>query len=401
MDSVLKIAEMTVDQALSTISRIPLDVKKTVAVKASDALNQVLAEPLTAQKDVPAFDNSAMDGYVFRADDLGRGMRKFPVVSEIRPEDENPVLLEPETCARIMTGAPVPENGGKIVPVELIRESDNEVEVLELPDRNPIRKRGEGYKSGRAVLETGTIVRPYEVGLIIESGNQECLIRPPLNIAIQVTGSEIDDKSDTNGPVLEALLKHWPGVNVKRWPVLEDETEKVAEQMEFLSAAADVVITTGGISAGRRDYIADSMNELGAETLVRKVKQKPGKPLTVSLLNKVPFFHLPGNPVSAIFCAELYLRTFVCEQFSLPFPDMSARITSEADNHRGEKTLFLHGKLGSDGEGRRTVTLQTAMRSHLLQLYTGADVYARLEPESSYSAGEEIRIIPFSNRLHI
>jgi molybdopterin molybdotransferase len=391
--------EMTVDQAVEALrNRITIP-RKTSVVSPSDALNQLLAEDVIARRDVPAFDNSAMDGFVFRKEDLDTGRRKFPLSAEIRPENMKPRELDPETCARIMTGAPVPQNGTQVVPVEMIHESGDEVEILDLPKRNPIRKRGEGYARGQTLLAKNSVIRPYETGLIIESGNTDCKIRTPLRIALQVTGSEIDETSDTNGPVIEGLLKHWPGVEVKRWPVLEDHPEKVTQRMKQLASSADIVLTTGGISAGKHDYLLRSMNGIGAEVLIRKVKQKPGKPLKVTLYEGVPFIHLPGNPVSAVFCAEYYVRALVFNLLDLPFPEFDGKITADTENHRREKTLFLPGKLEYDRDGRRTVTVQSDMRSHLMQLYTRGDVYIRLEPGSRYLTGDKVKIFPFSYQL--
>lgn len=297
---------LSVENALKTILDQIKVQKETETIKIADALNRITAETITAKRDIPAFDNSAMDGYLFLSSDLSGGTRKFPVSGEIRPEHETPDPLEEKTSKRIMTGAPIPGGDYTVVPVEQVREMKDEVEVMEVPKRNPVRKQGEGYQKDMVVLNKGVQIRPYEMGLLIESGNRKCQALKPIRIAVQVTGSEVDEDMDSNGPVLESLIRGWPGVDVERWPVLDDEPEKVITRMKELKESSDLVLTTGGISAGRHDYILRSMKKLGANVLVRKVKQKPGKPFTVTQLDGVLFLHLPGNPVSAVFSAEYY-----------------------------------------------------------------------------------------------
>ncbi len=388
--------DVPVDQALRIIRETVEPRISRVKVKALNAINKVLAMDVSAQRDVPRFDNSAMDGYVFRKEDLDKGMKQFPVKGEIRPEDVKPAALEAETCARIMTGAPVPENGTAVIPVELVVEKNGKVHVQDIPGRNPIRKRGEGYHKGNSLLKKGTIIRPYEAGLIIESGNTECEIIKPVKIGLQVTGSEIDESNDTNGPVLESLISNWPGVEITRIPVLSDEEDEVTARMQELADHFDLVLTTGGISAGKYDYLLPVMNNLNARTLIRKIQQKPGKPFTVTMIDDLFFCHLPGNPVSAVFCAEIYVRFLLFRMLGLTFPAGSVSSETALENHRDEKTLFVPGYLSSDSNGKLSVHTEARMRSHLLQLYSDQNVYVRIDPSTSYQPGEMVPVIPFS-----
>ena len=389
---------LSVNEALKRIDRLELTELKAEKIFASKSVNRVLSEEVYAQRDIPRFNNSAMDGYLFQTQDLKSGIRSFEKDGEIRPEDDPAAIYEPEpkTCKQIMTGAPVPEGDLTVIPVELIDEHESEIEVRKVPERNPIRKQGEGYKKGKPVLPSGTLIRPYELGLMIESGNRECSVKRKIQVAVQVTGSEIDEDMDSNGPVLEGLMQHWPGCDVKRWPVLEDDPEIVLKRMKDLESSADIVLTTGGISMGKHDYILEAMEKLGAEIIVRKVQQKPGKPLTISRLNETIFFHLPGNPISAVFSAECYARRFIYKRLNIKQSERRAITINALGNHRGEKTLFVPGKLGLDDQNRMTVTGESVMKSHLLQLYRDCDAYIRLEPESEYSPGDLVEVIPFS-----
>jgi len=386
---------ISVDDALKLIiENVPVW-DKTLSIPAKESVGSVIAENVTSKRDTPRFDNSAMDGFVLRKDDWEKGQRSFPVAFEVRPENPNPKPVPQGKCARIMTGAPIPEHGTQVIPVELAEEKNNEVTFTELPGRNPIRLQGEGYKKGKTVLEKGSVIRPYEMGLILESGNKECTVFAPLKIGLQVTGSEIDESMNTNGPVLKQIIQSWPGVEVKEWPVLEDDPDTVKKRLLALKEESDIIITTGGISAGKHDYLYSELDKLGTNFLIRKINQKPGKPFTFSVWDSMPVCNLPGNPVSAVFCAEMYARQVVSKMLSLTITD---KIVSAANTLKnpGTKTLFVPGLISFE-KGKITVSAKAQMKSHLLQLYNNNNVYVRLDPESTYQTGDDISVIPFSN----
>ena len=281
----------SVDNVFATVEQQVQSTPQTQRISVRKALGHVLSHQVNAAHDIPRFDNSAMDGYVFRKEDLKDGRTEFPVAYEIRPEDTEVPALGSGTCARIMTGARIPRHGTQVVPVEMVEERGATVKVNDIPGRNPIRPRGEGYAEGQVLLKSGTVIRPYEVGLMIEAGHRHCTVRRPIEVGLQVTGSEINEKNDTNGPVLERLMRSWPGVSVDTWPVLGDDPAEVKERLGALKAASDVVVTTGGISAGKHDYLYRTMEELGAKCLVRKIAQKPGKPFTLFLWDGTPVCH--------------------------------------------------------------------------------------------------------------
>lgn len=391
-----QVDDLSVDEAIHKILDSLPAVSQSEIIASINSENRILAKDLEAQRDIPAFDNSAMDGYIFLTKDLEEGHRRFQVNGEIRPEHDEPAGLKSKTCRSIMTGAPVPMGDYTVVPVELIDEHDSEVIVRDVPGRNPVRRQGEGYKKGKTVLQKGVVIRPYEVGLMIESGNRSCTVMKNIRIAIQVTGSEIDEDMNSNGPVLQGVVSYWPGTVSREWPVIADDPDLVLERMLRLKDSADVVLTTGGISMGKHDYILGAMKELGADVIVRKIKQKPGKPLTVTRLDNTFFFHLPGNPISAVFTAEQYARRAVDKMLALNSRDRAVIAGNDLKNHREEKTLFVPGKLALDDQGRLTVSSEGVMKSHLLQLYRDSDVYIRLEPNSHYNAGDRVTVIPYS-----
>lgn len=401
MSAINQTDNLSVDRAIKKITELIEPRRLTQKIASIESENQVLAVDLKAQKDIPAFDNSAMDGFLFLTKDLKQGKRTFKNVGEIRPEDNGSNGISSGTCMEIMTGAPVPSTKLTVVPVELTEKDGSDIEVKEVPKRNPIRKQGEGYKKGKTVLNKGTVIRPYEIGLMIESGNINCTILKPIELALQVTGSEIDDKRNSNGPVLRGLINHWPGTKVKEWPVLDDDLKLVKERMIKLKDTADIVLTTGGISMGKHDYILEAMIDLGAEIVVRKIQQKPGKPVTVAKLDDTLFFHLPGNPISAIFCAEMYVRRTVRHLNNLSQRSLKAVCAHSFENHRTNRTLFVTGELFLDKDQRLSVRSEGVMRSHLLQLYRNNNAYLRMDPETSYTKGDLIEVIPMTTETVI
>ncbi|SMO48119.1 molybdopterin molybdotransferase MoeA [Gracilimonas mengyeensis] len=392
---------LTVHEALHRIDKYTETGINSETIPARQSVGRVLSQDVAAQRDIPETDNSAMDGFLFLKNDLENGLRSFELIGEIKPEDDGASSPESGRCKRIMTGAQVPEDEVFVIPVELTTTTGSTVEVKDIPKRNPIRKKGEGYQKGKTMLAKNKEIRPYEIGLLIESGNKACRVKKSIRMAIQVTGSEVDEDMNTNGPVLSGLMETWPGVEIETHPVLPDDFDKVVDRMKELSGSADVVCTTGGISKGARDFILPAMKELGAEIIIRNIQQKPGKPITFTKLNGTLFFHLPGNPISATFCAEMYVRRVVRNMLELPHLNLKAVAANSLENHREEKTLFAPGKLFLDKNQRLSVRSKGVMRSHLLQLYRDNDVYLRLEPGTRYGKGDLIEVIPFSTGIDL
>ena len=387
-----------VKQALSIIRDIRFSDRNTESRPAREALNGILAEDITAKQDIPRFDNSAMDGYVVKKKDLDSGRRTFPVAFEVRPENPEPGTLPDGECAQIMTGGKIPPGADFVIPVEMTASENNTMTVKEVPKRNAIRKQGEGYRKGEVLLTKGSLIRPYETGLCIESGNPEVKVKSPVQIGVQVTGSEIDETNNTNGPVLTGLIKNWPSASVREHPVLGDDPGLVTKRLKKLKEENDLILTTGGISAGKHDYLFRALTELGAECLIRKINQKPGKPFTLFRWDDTIVCCLPGNPVSSVFTAEFYAQRILCLMNGLDEPqDLQAEVTVAMRNP-SSKTLFVPGKLlFSDGVLR--IEADAKMRSHLMQLYSDCNVYLRLEPKSEYKKGETISCLPFTTGL--
>lgn len=387
-----------VNEALNIIRNIPFPKRNTEARPAREALNCILAEDVKAKQDIPRFDNSAMDGFTMRKADLDSGQRTFPIAFEVRPENPDPGELPEKECAAIMTGGKIPPGADFVIPVEMAEVENDKVTFTDTPSRNPVRKQGEGYKTSQTLLKAGSLIRPYESGLCIESGNPEILVNKPLRIGLQVTGNEIDESNNTNGPVLHGLISRWPGTRVTEYPVLGDNPKNVTARLKELKLACDLVITTGGISAGKHDYLFAGLQRLGAKCLIRKINQKPGKPFTLFRWEDTIVCCLPGNPVSSVFTAEYYARRIVHLMNGLKEPGEFKAAASAALENGSPKTLFVPGVL-SFKDGQLFVDADSNMRSHLMQLYSGCNVYVKLDPQSEYKKGENVTCLPFTTGL--
>lgn len=288
-------------------------------VRVERLLGMVLGESVLASHDLPLFDNSAVDGYgVSLADVRGAteaSPKSLPVAAEIRPGEPPPDSLPSETAFRIFTGAPVPVGVDAVVMRENCIEEGNIVRIRREPKAGEnIRRRGEEFLRGQEILPEGVRVNPALIGLLASLGQASFMVHKKPTVAIIVTGSELvkPGKSLSPGKIFDsnsfALRAACDALGIEDYLPLHcredlDETRKVLGLgLDF----ADIVITTGGVSAGDYDFVKDVYEELGVKTQFYKVAMKPGKPVYFGTSvhrrkHKVQYaFGLPGNPVSAL-----------------------------------------------------------------------------------------------------
>ena len=289
------------------------------------SVGRVLAEDVSADLDNPPFDNSAMDGYAVRAADVAEASSAHPVVLEALgdvPAGATPApSVRAGTCVRIMTGAPTPDGADAVVPLEDVATVGGQVRVL-VPAKPGmhVRRRGEDYAAGARLVEAGTTIGPAEVVALAAAGCAEplCFRRP--TVALIATGDEIVDPSERPGPgqirdtntfgLAAACMEAGASVlGMARVPDREDEVERALLSAAGMAGgpAADVIISSGGVSVGDRDYIKPVLERIGTLEMWR-VAIKPGKPIAVGHIGKSLFFGLPGNPVSAMVTFEVFVR---------------------------------------------------------------------------------------------
>lgn len=345
-------------QILSTIHPLPPE-----QVELHDGLGRVLASDIQSTVDLPAFANSSMDGYAVRAEDIAEASKDHPVtltvVMDIPAGAAPQQTLQRGQAARIMTGAPIPDGADTIVPVEL---TDSEWSAREGTPPPPqvriyhpaklgenVRPVGENVKNGDIVLRAGHILRPQDIGIIAALGQpQISVIRQP-RVAVLSSGDELVgvDEPLTAGKIRDvnsytiAGMVRTAGAIPLILPIARDTLDDVRHL--FYSALAcepDVIVSSAGVSVGAADLIRTVLDELG-EVNFWRINLRPGKPLAYGHLRGVPFFGLPGNPVSAMVTFEVFVRPVLLRLGGKTHdPQIVKAITAEAMRSDGRRSYI-------------------------------------------------------------
>ncbi|WP_194905158.1 molybdotransferase-like divisome protein Glp [Catenulispora rubra] len=311
----------SVDDHLKTV----LDTVQLLApmeLPITDVNGLVLADDVVASIALPPFDNSSVDGYAVRLADLEGAAEDSPaelsVIGDIAAGSVHEGILEPGTCARIMTGAMVPHGAEAIVPVEWTDAGTESVRITRVPERDQnIRILGSDVKTGEVVLKAGTRLGPRQIGLLAAIGQVHAPVHPHPRVVVLSTGSELVEPgtvlgpgqiNDGNGPALTAAVNAMGATGI-RVGIVGDDPQGVLDAIEDQLIRADVVITTGGVSVGAYDVVKEVLSTLGTVEFT-KVAMQPGMPQGFGTVgeDRIPIFTLPGNPVSAYVSFEIYIR---------------------------------------------------------------------------------------------
>ena len=297
------------------------------SVSPLEALSRVLAEDVFARDDLPPFDNSGMDGYAVRVSDVVNASRETPVtlkvVADIAAGHPSSVTVGPGQAARIMTGAPLPVGADAVVPVEAtdepIRGGALPAEVKVFSDSKygeHVRPAGGDVRRGEKELSAGTVIRPAEIALLAALGFAEVrVIRRP-HVAVLATGDELVQPGEplgvgqirnANGFGTAAQVIRYGGVPLQLGIARDTPDDLRAKLAEGLAASVDLFVVSAGVSVGAYDLVKDVVMACG-ELNFWRVRIRPGKPLAFGQYSGVPFFGLPGNPVSAILTFEQFVR---------------------------------------------------------------------------------------------
>ncbi|NJD86689.1 MAG: molybdopterin molybdotransferase MoeA [Betaproteobacteria bacterium] len=378
---------MPVDKARAFIHRFLEPVSATVRVPIRDALGRVLAGDVVSPVDVPSHRNSAMDGWAMRGADLKTDAEA--TLEEIgsafagRPFGGS---VGPGQCVRIMTGGVVPEGADTVVMQERARAAGNRVTFAagQKTGQN-VRQAGEDLKHGAVALPKGRIVRPAELGLLASLGVGEVSVYRPLRVAFFSTGDELKSIGstlgegeiyDSNRYTLHGMLTRL-GCEVLDMGVVRDDPALLEKAFRDASLAADVVITSGGVSVGEADFVKDLLGKLG-EVVFWKIAMKPGRPLAYGRIQGAHFFGLPGNPVSVMvtfyqFVREALLRLMGADPVP-PFPSFPARCTAKLRKAPG-RTEFQRGILARGEDGSWTVAPTGDQGSGILKSMSEANCF--------------------------
>lgn len=290
---------------------------ETEPVALAEARGRILAEDIIADSDLPPFDRAQMDGYAVRAADVANTPVRLQIVGESAAGAGWHNQMKAGEAVRIMTGAPVPAGADAVQQVELTREVEGKVEILNSVEagRSIVPKAAE-IKAGATVLRAGEEINAAMIAVLASFGYSEVNVGRRPRAAIMATGSELADVSekpardqirDSNNYTLAAYAS-LSGAVVERLPLCGDDTEALKNQIRAATEHCDLLITSGGVSMGVYDFTKAALKELGAEIFFERVSLRPGKPTVFARLGKALVFGLPGNPVSVAVTFNLFAR---------------------------------------------------------------------------------------------
>ncbi|MDI6869078.1 MAG: molybdopterin molybdotransferase MoeA [Coprothermobacterota bacterium] len=381
----------------------PLASKK---IELEDAFGLVLSEDIYSPENIPPFDNSAMDGYAVRAEDVLEATEERPVsleiIQDLKAGTFAKTLVEPGKATRIMTGAPIPPGADAVVRKEFTIQKEGLVSILKPVKRGTdIRPAGEDIRVGDLVLKKGTIVEEGEIGILAALGIDRVPVYPPPRVAIITTGDELVGVSeklvpgkirDTNTYTLLAQVRK-VGARAIIFPRIPDKKESIIKVLKE-ALQCDVIITTGGVSMGEYDYVKESLEDLGARLHFWKVKQRPGHPMAFWTLVEKPVFGIPGNPAASIICFEEYVRPALRKMMGYRFlfrPQVKALMGEDYAKESKGRLQFLRVKL--ERKDHIYAYLAGAQGSAILTSMAAADALALVPEEvNSLKKGEEILV---------
>src|SRR5215471_1425509 len=345
-----------------------------------DAYGLVLAEDVTAASSLPSFDNSAMDGYAVRVEDVATASEEnpvtLPVVAEVAAGDTGAYALPPGTTVRIMTGAMLPHGTEAVVPVEWTDGGRARVAIRAKADfGTSVRLAGGDAKAGEVLVTKGTKLRPMHIAVIAAAGRGTVLVRPRPRVVVLSTGSELAEPGtpiipgriwDSNSFMIASAARE-AGCLAYRRAIVPDHRDEVLPAIEDQLARADLMVTTGGVSmGGEHDVVKAALRRLGTITF-RKVAMQPGMPQGFGTLAQggepVPIFTLPGNPVSAFVSFQIFVRPALGAlqaDDGLSLETVKAELTGPLRSPPGRRS-FLRGVLDR-AQGR--ITPLTGQGSH-------------------------------------
>ena len=370
----------------------------------SEALGLVLAEDVVAPLSLPVFDNSAMDGYAVRAEDVADAGPDnpvtLPVAEDIPAGRTDPLTLSPGTAHRIMTGAPMPAGATAVVPVEATDAGMPTVKIAGAPRPGQhVRKSGEDVTAGTRVLRAGQTVTPAVLGLVAALGLDRLTVVPRQRVLVISTGSELVAAGtalapgqiyESNAVMLAASVRE-AGASVLDTATCGDDVEQFRELLE--AREADLVITSGGVSAGAYEVVKDAFPTGSGGVEFVKVAMQPGMPQGAGRTGGgCPIVTLPGNPVSALVSFEVFIRPALRAAMGMADPDRPRRsaVLAEALTSPRGKRQFRRG-IYDPCAG--TVTSYGPPASHHLRWLASANCLLDIaEDVTDLAAGQQVEI---------
>lgn len=391
---------------VSHAQRIVLESATTLAsesVTLDRSLGRVLADSILANRDLPPYDVSAMDGFAVNSADLSDATVALQIVEEIKAGDMPTVALKSGQCSRIMTGAPLPQGADAVIRVEDTQQISTDAVkfALSVQAGNDVRLRGENMKTGDVVLTAGTEITPGVIGVLatVKCAHMQVYHRP--RVAILSTGNELEaidapvDPNKIPDSNTYALMAQVQALGIE--PVLlgiarDDPLE--LEQYLKRGLEYDVLLVSGGTSVGVHDYVRPTIEKLNVTMKFWRVAMKPGHPLAFGTTNKTAVFGLPGNPVSSMVCFEEFVAPLLRRMMGNPRlhrRTITARLAHPLRMKPG-RTEFVRVQLTSDASGYLASSTGTQSSGVLLSMARADGLLVMPAECTGMATGEQVTV---------
>jgi molybdopterin molybdotransferase len=379
------------------------------SVPLAEAYGRILAEPLVSPRDVPGFDNVAVDGFAFAHADLAPDRPTRLELGPGRAAAGHPFAgrLAPGAALRVLTGAAMPAGADTALMQEDV-ELDGGVVVIPPGVKCGANRRraGEDVRAGQVALERGTRLRPQDVGVAAALGRAALEVYRPLEVALLSTGDELREPGaplepgatyDANRTILLGLLRGL-GCRVTDFGILADRAEAVTKALRRASAGADAVITSGGVSRGDEDHVVRTVDRLG-RLHFWQIAVKPGRPLAFGRLGRAVFVGLPGNPVAAVICFLRFARPLLVALGGGRWPEPRAFLVPAGFvmKKKPGRREYLRARLVAGADGRTVAQRIEREGSGILTSLVEADGLVEVaEDTTRIEPGDLVEFVPFS-----
>jgi len=401
---------LSYDKAILYLEQLIQPIKKTKKISIEDAEGHILATDVKSSINVPNYDNSAMDGYVFRHQSLKKNNNKVKLFGKIlagHPVDSNKTS---NVCFKIMTGGMIPKGFDTVIPQELVK-IDNDFICFDFQPKKGanIRKTGEDISKNEVALKKGTYINPLHIGLLASLGISQIKVFEHLKIGFFSTGDEVVQLGekikpgqvyDSNRYLIKSFI-HKMNLHFNDYGNLSDNKSKLEKQLKKASEENDLIITTGGVSVGEADYMKEVLSNIG-KVLFWKMSIKPGRPMAFGKIKKSFYFGLPGNPVSA---AVTFLQ-FVKPSIKLMMgnsrferaPTLEAKLGQKIIRKKG-RTEFIRAHLEKTVKGYHVKPL-TQQGSGMLKSMSDANCFIFMaEKEEVLEKNTSVKVILFDGLI--
>ncbi len=354
-------------------------------VELASALGRVVSQDVVAREPIPAFPNSAMDGYAVRASDVGSPGALLRVIGEISAGHATTQVVEPGTAMKIMTGAPMPAGADTVVRIEDTERLDDVVKISPIVDEGTsVRSAGSDIPKGAIVFARGTRIHSTHLGVLAAIGAAQPLVSRRPRVALFSTGDELAPASaavlrpgqirDSNRVLLHSFLSEV--ATVLDQGIVRDDPVDLHAAFARAAAGSDAIVTSGGVSMGDHDYVRSVLGDLG-EIDFWKVAIKPAKPFAFGTVGGVPFFGLPGNPVSAVVAYEQLVRPALLAMQSATsvFRPRVRAVAGEKIRSDPDRLEFLRVGLKLEANGKLIARSSGGQGSHVLSGLAASDAF--------------------------